>query len=130
MLITLPGIERDSKENLGGAGTLHVKSKPGHPKTRWLRGKVAARVLELRHRYGWDAEVLQAHVFKIFGIRASLYQINNLLARKAPSRSRGCRRTTASNLQITFQAANSWRSPNEYLWDYAKTIFAVGFFYA
>src|SRR3989344_4041157 len=126
MLVTLPGIERDLKENrkatvvrerlfalrsllmgrskkslslefgvcertlsrwerryqVGGAGALHVKSKSGRPKARWLRGKVAARVLQLRRHYGWGAEVLQAHVFKLFGIKASLYQINRLLARK------------------------------------------------
>lgn len=66
----------------GGARALQVKSKSGRPKARWLRGKVAARVLQLRERYGWGAEVLQAHVFKLFGIRATLYQINQLLARK------------------------------------------------
>ena len=100
MLITLPGIERDLKENrrvtvvrerlfalrslvlgrskkslslelgvcertlsrwekryqAGGPGALHVKNKSGRPKTRWLRGKVAARVLELRRRYGWGKD--------------------------------------------------------------------------
>ena len=115
MPITIPGIERDLKENrrvtvvrerlfilrslemgrskkslslelgicertlsrwqkryrVGGAKALHVKSKSGRPKTMWLRGKVAARIIQLRNRYGWGAEVLAAHAEKIFGISVS-----------------------------------------------------------
>ena len=72
----------EKRYQVGGTEALQARKKSGRPKSRWLRGKVAARVLQWRHRYGWGAEVLQAHVFKIFGIKDSLYQINRLLARK------------------------------------------------
>lgn len=66
----------------GGAEELRVKAKPGRPRKKWLRGKQAAKILALRHKYGWGAEVLQAHAKKMFGIEVSLYAIRGLLKRK------------------------------------------------
>jgi transposase len=66
----------------GGAEGLLVKAKPGRPRRKWLRGKQAGKILALRRKYGWGAEVLQAHARKMFGIEVSLYAIRGLLKRK------------------------------------------------
>ena len=66
----------------GGAEGLRVKAKPGRPRKKWLRGKQAGKILALRRKYGWGAEVLQAHAKKIFGFEISLYSIRQLLKRK------------------------------------------------
>ena len=65
-----------------GAEGLRVKVKSGRPKKKWLRGKNAGKVLALRRKYGWGAEVLQAHAKKMYGISISLYAIRQLLKRK------------------------------------------------
>lgn len=66
----------------GGAEGLLAKAKPGRPRKKWLRGKQASKILALRRKYGWGAEVLQAHAKKMFGISVSLYSIRQLLKRK------------------------------------------------
>lgn len=66
----------------GGAEGLLKKPKPGRPRKKYLRGRQAGKILHLRHKYGWGAEVLQAHAKKLFGIEASLYSIRQLLKRK------------------------------------------------
>jgi len=66
----------------GGAEGLLRKPKPGRPRKKYLRGRQSAKILSLRHKYGWGAEVLQAHAKKMFGIDASLYAIRQLLKRK------------------------------------------------
>ena len=66
----------------GGAEGLQVKAKPGRPRKKYLRGRQAGKILSLRHKYGWGAEVLQAHAKKMFGIEVSLYAIRGLLKRK------------------------------------------------
>ena len=66
----------------GGADELQVKAKSGRPRKKWLRGKNAGKILALRRKYGWGAEVLQAHAKKMYGISISLYAIRQLLKRK------------------------------------------------
>lgn len=56
-----------------GAEGLLKKPKPGRPRKKYLRGRQAGKILSLRRKYGWGAEVLQAHAKKMFGIEASLY---------------------------------------------------------
>jgi transposase len=70
----------------GGAEGLLVKTKSGRPREKWLRGRQAAKILGLRRKYGWGAEVLQAHAKKMFGFEVSLYSIRQLLKRKKLTR--------------------------------------------
>ena len=65
-------------------GVLGLVQQPrsGRPRKKWLRGKAVSRVLQLRKKYGWGAEVIQAHLKKIFGIETSIYRINELLRKK------------------------------------------------
>jgi hypothetical protein len=65
-----------------GAVGLEKKPRSGRPREKWLRGKVVSRVLQLRKKYGWGAEVLQAHLKKIFKIEVPIYRINELLRKK------------------------------------------------
>ena len=68
--------------NAGAPGLLE-KPKSGRPRSRkWLRGKVAGKVLFLRKRYGWGAEVIAAHLEKLYGIRARQSDIHCLLKSK------------------------------------------------
>jgi transposase len=69
-----------------GAEGLRNRPKPGRPRKKWLRGKQAGKILALRRKYGWGAEVLKAHAKKMFGIDASLYSIRQLLKRKKLTR--------------------------------------------
>ena len=66
----------------GGAEELRIKAKSGRPRKKWLRGKQAGKILALRRKYGWGAEVLQAHAKKMYGISVSLYAIRQMLKRK------------------------------------------------
>lgn len=66
----------------GGAAALIDKARPGRPRKKWLRGKQAKKILALRRKYGWGAEVLKAHAEKMYGIRTSLYAVRGLLKRK------------------------------------------------
>lgn len=68
-------------EEAGAVGLID-KARPGRPRKKWLRGKQAKKILALRRKYGWGAEVLQAHAEKMYGIKASLYAIRGLLKRK------------------------------------------------
>ena len=65
-----------------GAEGLRIKAKSGRPKRKWLRGKNAGKILALRRKYGWGAEVLQAHAKKIYRISVSLYEVRQLLKHK------------------------------------------------
>jgi transposase len=65
----------------GAVGLLN-QLRCGRPRAMWLRGRVVSRVLQLRKKYGWGAEVIQAHLKKIFGIEVSMYRINELLRGK------------------------------------------------
>ena len=65
-----------------GALGLCDRAKPGRPRKKWLRGKQAKKILALRRKYGWGAEVLQAHAEKMYGIKTSLYTVRGLLKRK------------------------------------------------
>lgn len=65
-----------------GAEGLRVKPKSGRPRKKWVRGKTAGKVLALRRKYGWGAEVIVAHMPKIYGITVSLYDVRGLLKRK------------------------------------------------
>jgi transposase len=66
----------------GGAEGLLVKAKTGRPRKKWVRGKTAGKVLALRRKYGWGAEVIVAHMPKIHGITVTLYEVRGLLKRK------------------------------------------------
>lgn len=69
-----------------GAKGLCTKPKPGRPKKNWIRGKVARRILNLRDKYQWGAEVICAHLDKWYGIKVSQYRVHQLLKTKVKLR--------------------------------------------
>ena len=63
-----------------GVSGLVPRQIPGRP-AQPLRGWTARYVLEWRARYGWGAEVIQAHLLHDFGIKLSRHRIEKLLKR-------------------------------------------------
>jgi len=61
-----------------GAGALRGKSIPGRP-ARPLRGWTVHLILKWRARFGWGAEVIQAHLLHDHRIRLSRFKIERIL---------------------------------------------------
>lgn len=65
----------------GGAHALIPGKAPGR-KPKVIRGHTAKKIVEMRSRYNWGAEVIQAHLRLDHDIRHSQYEINRFLRKK------------------------------------------------
>lgn len=66
----------------GGGDALMDRPRSGRPRTVWLRGVLAEKVLEFRQAFGWGAETIAAHLEKEDGIVVPRHRIESLLRSK------------------------------------------------
>jgi transposase len=64
-----------------GSGALVPKPISGRPR-KVIRGRLAKRIVEMRRRYGWGAEVIHEHLARDHGIGLGQYRIHEFLRRK------------------------------------------------
>jgi transposase len=65
-----------------GSEGLFTKAKSGRPRKDWIRGRLAKRIIKLRKKYQWGAEVICAHLKKWDDIEVSQYRVFELLKSK------------------------------------------------
>lgn len=63
----------------GGGAALADRPRPGRPRTVWLRGKLAEKVISFRKTLGWGAETIAAHLKAEDGIEVPRHRIEALL---------------------------------------------------